>query len=71
MDTARVARRSVVAAVDIPAGAAIADEMLACRRPATGIAPRDRSAVVGRVARVPIPAGTVLNWDQLDGGAPR
>ncbi|HSV35305.1 MAG TPA: N-acetylneuraminate synthase family protein, partial [Ramlibacter sp.] len=64
-DTARVARRSVVAAVDIPAGAAIVDEMLACRRPATGIAPRERASVVGRVARDAIAAGTVLQWDML------
>jgi N-acetylneuraminate synthase/N,N'-diacetyllegionaminate synthase len=44
--------------------------MLACRRPATGIAPRDLHAVIGRTARARIPAGTVLNWDQLEGGEP-
>lgn len=69
-DTARVARRSVAAAVDIPAGAAINESMLVCRRPATGIAPRDLPRVVGRVATAAIPAGTVLRWDQLEGGDP-
>jgi len=67
-DTARVARRSVVAAVDIPPGVPIDRSMLACRRPATGIAPRDLEAVIGRTARARIAAGSVLNWDQLEGG---
>jgi len=64
-DAARVARRSIVAAVDIPAGAALRPEMIACRRPATGIAPREWDRAVGSVAREPIPAGTVLQWDLL------
>ena len=66
-DTARVARRSIVAAVDIPAGAVITAAMLACRRPATGIAPRELERVVGRRAAQAMPAGTVLQWDQLQG----
>jgi N-acetylneuraminate synthase len=65
-DTARVARRSVAAASDIPAGTLISAEMLMCRRPATGIAPRDLERIVGRTARVAIPAGSVLQWDQLE-----
>lgn len=64
-DTARVARRSLVAAVDIPAGTRIEDALLACRRPATGIAPADQQRVVGRVARQDLAAGTVLQWDHL------
>jgi N-acetylneuraminate synthase len=67
-DTARVARRSVVAARDIAAGQRIDESMLACRRPATGIAPRDLGRVVGRTARMAIAAGAVLQWDQLEGG---
>ncbi len=64
-DAARVARRSIVAAVDIPAGAALQPHMLACRRPATGIAPRDWQGVLGRKTREAIRAGTVLQWEQL------
>jgi N,N'-diacetyllegionaminate synthase len=67
-DAARVARRSIVAAVDIPAGATLSASMLACRRPATGIAPREWERVLGASARAAIPAGTVLQWEQL---APR
>ncbi|MBA2964144.1 MULTISPECIES: N-acetylneuraminate synthase family protein [Ramlibacter] len=65
-DAARVARRSVVAAVDIPAGSVVGAAMLACRRPATGIAPADQDRVVGRRTRVALAAGTVLQWDQLE-----
>ena len=64
-DAARVARRSIVAAVDIPAGTALEASMLACRRPATGIAPGEWDRVVGRVARGAIPAGSELQWDWL------
>ena len=64
-DAARVARRSIVARGDIPAGATITPAMLACRRPATGIAPRDWDRVVGSTARAAIAAGTVLQWEQL------
>jgi N,N'-diacetyllegionaminate synthase len=67
-DTARVARRSIAAAVDIPAGVAIKESMLVCRRPATGIAPREWPRVIGRVTLAHIAAGTVLQWEQLEGG---
>ncbi len=65
LDTARVARRSVVAAVDIATGDVITANMLMCRRPATGIAPRDLQRVMGQSARINIAAGSVLQWDQL------
>jgi N-acetylneuraminate synthase len=66
-DAARVARRSIVALRAIPAGATLAADMLACRRPATGIAPAEWDRVIGRRVRAAIPAGSVLQWDQLDG----
>lgn len=65
LDTARVARRSVVAAVNIAANEVITADMLVCRRPATGIAPRDLQRVVGQSARTAMAAGSVLQWDQL------
>lgn len=67
-NTAQVARRSVVAAVDIPAGTPLSAAMLACRRPAAGIAPKDIDGVVGRVAVADLAAGTVLQWDLLGPG---
>lgn len=68
LDAARVARRSIVAACDIPAGAVLTPAMLACRRPASGIAPREWDRVLGRRTRGAIGAGSVLQWDQLEAG---
>ncbi len=65
LDTARVARRSVVAAVDIAAGEVITADKLMCRRPATGIAPRDLPLVIGKASRTAMAAGAVVQWDQL------
>lgn len=65
LDTARVARRSVVAAVDIAAGEVITAEKLLCRRPATGIEPRYLPELPGRLAAVDIAAGSVLQWNLL------
>lgn len=65
LDTARVARRSIVAACDIKAGELLCPAHLLCRRPATGIAPRHMLDVVGRKIVVDITMGTSLQWDQL------
>ncbi len=69
LDTARVARRSVVVTQAIAAGSVLTADMLACRRPATGIAPRDLPRLVGRRVRQAMAPGAVLQWDQLDGEA--
>jgi len=47
----KVARRSVVAKVDIPEGAIITEDMLDVKRPGTGIAPKYFDLVVGRKAK--------------------
>ena len=70
-DTALVARRSVVAAIDISAGVRITEEMLMCRRPATGIAPRELPLVIGRVTRTAISKDSVMQWTDLEAEAPR
>lgn len=65
-ETARVARRSIVAAEDIPSGARISDKFLAFKRPGTGLAPAMRSQVVGRRARINIPAGTLISMEMVE-----
>lgn len=65
LDTARVARRSVVAAADIAEGEVITADKLVCRRPATGIAPRDLHRLIGQCARSAITAGSVLQWEHV------
>lgn len=57
--------RSVVAAVDIPAGAVIARAMLTTKAPGTGIPPVRLPEVVGRKARVAIAADTTLTDELL------
>jgi N,N'-diacetyllegionaminate synthase len=62
----RVFEKSVVATQDIPAGETISPEMLAVKKPGTGIPGRRLPEVVGRRARMPIPADTVLTEDALE-----
>jgi sialic acid synthase SpsE len=62
----KYARRSVVTTVDVPAGMRLAVEMLACKRPGTGISPKYLDQVVGRRAKVNILADEVLQWEMLD-----
>lgn len=64
-DTRRVARRSLVAAVDIPAGAAIAPTMIAIKRPGSGLAPERLPEVLGRRARAAIASGTLISLEML------
>jgi N-acetylneuraminate synthase/N,N'-diacetyllegionaminate synthase len=65
LDTAHIARKSVVSQVDIPAGTTITAQMVAIKRPGTGILPRDLPRVIGRAARMAIPADTVIGWEMI------
>jgi len=61
----RLARRSLIAARDIPAGTLITREHLVVKRPGYGIAPKDLEHVVGRYARVDIEADDILTWEMI------
>ena len=65
LDTAAVARKSLVAARAIPAGAVISEEMIAVMRPGTGLPPTMLEFLVGRKVGRDIPAGTPLVADCL------
>ena len=54
------ARRSIVAAVDIPGGTTITREMLTFKRPGTGISPQNINKVLGKVAIIDISEDTIL-----------
>ncbi len=58
-------RKSVVAVVDIPAGATLCADLVAVKRPGTGIPAKHYDFVVGRTARVDIPADSLIHWDML------
>lgn len=59
-------RKSLVAAVTIPAGSVLTPELLAVRRPGTGMAPARLGEVIGRRSRCEIPAGTLLTPEMLE-----
>lgn len=56
---------SVVAETDIPAGTKITREMLACKRPGSGISPDHLDLIVGRTARRDLKRNTLLNWTDV------
>ena len=64
-DTAAVARKSLVAASDIPAGSEITGEMIATLRPGTGLPPTMRPHFLDRLACQDIPAGTLLSLEMV------
>lgn len=58
-------RRSIAARHALPAGHLICDNDLTCKRPASGIAPRDWGKVVGRRTARPVTQGSLLTWSDL------
>jgi sialic acid synthase SpsE len=63
--TRAVIRRSLVAARDIPCGTMLTPELLAIKRPGTGLAPAMRARLVGQRTMVDIPVGTVVTWEMV------
>jgi N-acetylneuraminate synthase len=61
-----VARRSVTATRDLRADATVAADDIDLLRPAGGIPPRDHDAVIGRRLLRDVPAGTPLQWEDLE-----
>jgi len=59
------ARRSLVAATDIPKGKIISDSDLTWKRPAHGISPSNLKQVIGMKAADNIESDTVLKWNLL------
>lgn len=62
----QVARRSVVAALDIPAGTRLIPAMLAIKRPGTGIEPKHLGTVTGKTSRSAIKKDSVITWDMIE-----
>jgi len=58
-------RKSVVARRDIPAGTHLTRELLTVKRPATGIPAKHFELALGRIARVDIPADSVIKWEMV------
>jgi len=60
-----VARKSVVAAEDIPEGTTITEEMLTMKRPGTGIPSMHIEFIVGRTAKQKIGKDSLISWKQI------
>jgi N-acetylneuraminate synthase/N,N'-diacetyllegionaminate synthase len=65
VEVCRAARRSLVAACEIPAGTRIGEGMVAAMRPGTGLPPFLLPKVIGRVVRRRIGVGELLDWEML------
>ncbi len=70
LETERIARknarRSIVSAADIPAGAVITEEMLTFKRPGTGISPSRIAEVIGKTAVAMIEEDTILTDGMIE-----
>lgn len=64
-EIAKVARRSVVMARPVPAGAVIGTDDLTCRRPGTGMEPKYLTSLLGRRAARAMNAGDMPNWEDF------
>jgi N,N'-diacetyllegionaminate synthase len=61
-----IARKSIVAASDIRKGTVIQPDMLAVKRPATGIAPKYLTALTGRRFRKAVQKDENITWDCIE-----
>lgn len=64
-ETARVARKSLVAARAIRAGSQLTEELIDIKRPGTGLPPSMREHLIGREAVTDIPEGAVLTLEMV------
>jgi N,N'-diacetyllegionaminate synthase len=60
-----LARRSVIAACDIPVGTTIRREHLTVKRPGYGVPPKHLDLLVGRTTRVDVEQDDVITWEMV------
>ena len=66
MKIREVARKSLVAKLDIHQGVTITEEMIEIKRPGFGIAPKHLNEIIGKRAKVAIEREQVLKWDMFE-----
>lgn len=64
-ETMKVARKSIVAKVDIQKGVKIKREMLAIKRPGIGIEPKNIDKIIGKKSKRDIKEDTLISWSDL------
>ncbi len=65
LSTAAVARRSLVAAIDLPEGTVLHENHIAIKRPGNGLPPAMRPHLLNRRLRRSIEAGTLLSLEDI------
>lgn len=65
LETARAARRSLVAARLIKAGTPITERLIVFKRPGTGLPPEKLDEIIGQEAKTDIPKGSLLTEEML------
>jgi len=66
IETAKVARRSIMAGISLKAGTVLRRDLLVLKRPGTGLPPSMVESLIGRRIRIDIPAGTMIKLEMLD-----
>jgi N,N'-diacetyllegionaminate synthase len=61
----KIARKSVVARVDIPEGVVLREEMLAIKRPETGISPKYFNLLIGKKLKKSVSADDLISLDNI------
>lgn len=61
-----VARKSIVAKVDIPAGTVITEDMLAFKRPGIGVSPKDMNKIIGQISISDIKKDSLINFKMFE-----
>jgi sialic acid synthase SpsE len=65
LNTAKIARRSLVAAEDISKGTIIEEKHIAIKRPGTGLPPRMAGEIIGQKAKEDIKTGSLIKPEML------
>lgn len=60
-----LARRSLIATRDLPAGTKLEADMITVKRPGFGIAPKHLEQVLGRELKVDVEEDDILTWDMV------
>ena len=58
-------RRSITAKIDIPEGAPLTEDNIKIVRPGSGIAPKFKDLVVGKIAKTDIKKNKIISWDLI------
>jgi len=65
VEVAKVARKSLVAAIDIAPGTEITEKMITIKRPGTGILPKHLDQIIGKKTKEKIQKDELISWDKI------